>query len=216
MNPLQLLIFDCDGVLVDSEPISNRIVAELLREIGIPISHEESIRLFAGTSMEYIRSYIQQTTGQAPPSNFEDIYRERSHAAFEQELQPVAGVAQALEVLRLPRCVASNGPLIKVEANLQITGLRPLFTNDLFSAYDIQRWKPEPDLYLHAAAQMKTAVSNCLVIEDSTAGVEAALRAGMRVLGYGGAGNSERLQAAGATKVFEDMMELPALVEAFS
>jgi len=210
MKPIQLLIFDCDGVLVDSEPISCRIVAEELRKLGLKISNEEAKHQFAGTSMEYIRKYVQ-SIGCRVPEDFEEIYRERSHAAFEAELQPVAGIKEALKALDFPRCVASNGPGYKVKANLEITGLRPLFGDELFSAYDIQRWKPEPDLYLHAALQMNTAFENCLVIEDSTAGVQAARRAGMRVLGYAGAGGADRLAAAGA-QVFTSMAELPRLV----
>ena len=211
MKPIQLLIFDCDGVLVDSEPISCRIVAEELRKSGLDISNEEAKHQFAGTSMDYIREYAHQTLGHQIPEDFEEVYRVRSHAAFEAELQPVAGVEEALKALDYPRCVASNGPGYKVKANLEITGLRPLFGEELFSAYDIQRWKPEPDLYLYAAKQMNTLPENCLVIEDSTAGVQAAIRAGMRVLGYAGLGGADRLAAAGA-QVFTSMTELPRLI----
>ena len=212
MKPIQLLIFDCDGVLVDSEPISCRIVAEELRKLGLDISNEQAKHQFAGTSMDYIREYAHSILGRPVPENFEEIYRQRSHAAFKAELQPVDGIEEALKALNFPRCVASNGPGYKVKANLEITGLRPLFGDELFSAYDIQRWKPEPDLYLHAARQMNTAFENCLVIEDSTAGVQAARSAGMRVLGYAGAGGAERLAAAGA-QVFTSMTELPRLIQ---
>ncbi|MEM1321336.1 MAG: HAD-IA family hydrolase [Bacteroidota bacterium] len=212
MNPLQLIIFDCDGVLVDSEAISNRLVAELLQELSIPMSTEESLRQFAGTSMEYIRNYIHQLTGQPLPENFEAIYRKRSALAFAEELQPIEGVARAIEAIPLPRCVASNGPREKIVTNLKITGLSSFFNDRLFSAYDIQRWKPAPDLYLHAADQMQVATQQCVVVEDSSAGVQAAIAAGMRVLAYGGSGNADRLQAAGATQVFEHMSELPGLV----
>lgn len=211
--PIQLIIFDCDGVLVDSEPISCRIVAEELQKLGLDISIEEAKNRFAGTSLDTIRQYFKDQVGKPVPDNFEEIYRERSHAAFEAELQAVPGIESALKALRLPRCVGSNGPGFKVEANLKITGLRKYFGDELFSAYDIQRWKPDPELYLHAAKTMNFSPENCLVVEDSLAGVQAAIAAGMRVVAYAGAGGSERLKKTGAT-VFTDMSTLPQLVTA--
>ncbi|MEO1516024.1 MAG: HAD family hydrolase [Bacteroidota bacterium] len=213
MKDIQLTIFDCDGVLVDSEAISNAVVAEMLSDQGLPMTAEEGTRHFAGTSMKYIHEFFYQKTGLYLPDDFEEIYRGRSFEAFERDLQAVEGVREAIQQIDLPRCVGSNGPLKKVRFNLTLTNLLPFFGDNLFSAYEIGRWKPLPDLYLHAAAQMGVAPAHCVVIEDSVSGVQAAKAAGIRVLGFAGHGSGDGLREAGA-EVFHKMSELPDRIAA--
>ncbi|MEL6867425.1 MAG: HAD family hydrolase [Bacteroidota bacterium] len=213
MNPPQLIIFDCDGVLVDSEAISNHVVAELLTEIGLPTTGEEAVQLFAGTSMTYIRSYFRAQTGKEAPTDFEATYRKITYDAFTKELKAIEGIEEVLGQLKQTRCVASNGPMEKVRFNLKLTGLINYFDDHLFSAYDIQKWKPEPDLYLHAATKMGFAPADCLVIEDSPSGIQAAQRAGIRVLGYAAHAYAEEKLAATDTTVFHHMNQLPDLIK---
>ncbi len=203
-----LIIFDCDGVLVDSEPVSNRIIAEEFSRLGLPMSAEEALQLFAGTSIGYAIEYFQEQTGKQAPSNLEALYRQRSMEAFKRELKAVRGVRAVLEEIHIPKCVASNGPRHKIAFNLQLTHLDQHFsTKQMFSAYDVGHWKPEPQLYLHVAAAMSAEPRRCLVIEDSLAGVLAARRAGMQVMGYAATTDPDQLSAEGA-QVFYAMEEL--------
>lgn len=211
MTP-ELVIFDCDGVLVDSEPISSRLLAEQLTELGLPISAKEFEHKFAGTALTKIIDYYENQTGKKVPDNFEVVYRQRSWIAFEKELQPIDGAPEVLNGLSIPICVASNGPRKKIDFNLRITQLDHFFGENIYSAYDIQRWKPLPDLYLYAAKNMKTQPADCIVIEDSTHGVLAAKAAGIRVYGYpGGSASADALKNAGA-EIIEDMRQVLDLV----
>ena len=207
-----LVIFDCDGVLVDSEAISCGVIADQATSLGHPMSVEESMELFAGGSLDQAINYVEHKIGRKVPDDFEAIYRQRTYAAFEKELQPVEGIRSVLEQITLPKCVGSNGPKYKIELNLRITNLLHFFNDDLFSAYDIQRWKPLPDLYLIAAKAMGFEPKNCLVVEDSTHGVKAAKAAGMDVLGYSrSVKKQQELKKFGAF-VFDDMAQLPQLL----
>lgn len=207
----RLIIFDCDGVLVDSEPLSNRTIALQMQELGIDMTEQEAINLFAGGSLQRVRAYVKETSGQDAPADFEDVYRERSYALFRQELKPVLGIKEVLERLQDAKCVASNGPLDKMKLNLDLTNLRPYFGAHLFSAYEIGHWKPDPRLFLHAAQQMGFEARQCIVIEDSHHGIQAAKRAGMQVFGYAGRTPRAKLEQAGA-EVFEDMKALISLL----
>lgn len=210
-----LIIFDCDGVLVDSEPIASRVLTGELQALGLTITVEDVRALFHGSGFDKVLQHILDQLGRPAPPGFEDAYRKRSTAAFERELQPIPGIQDALKHLQgKRRCVASNGPRFKIEANLALTRLAPFFQEDVFSAYDIQRWKPEPDLFLHAAQTLDTRPEHSLVIEDSVLGVQAARRAEMAVLAYAGAGNAGPLREAGG-QVFEDMAALPGLIAAW-
>lgn len=180
-----LIILDCDGTLVDSEPISNKVIAEMITELGFPISAEESFRTFRGTSINNILEFIKTKTGRLPEFDFEDEYRGRMDIAFEKELKAIPGAPDFLSKLSLPKCVASNGPQRKMMKSLGLTGMLHHFENgNMFSAYDIKIWKPEPDLFLYAAKQMQVNPEKCLVVEDTIHGVEASLKAKMDVLYY--------------------------------
>ena len=207
----KLIIFDCDGVLVDSEPLSCSVVAGQMEELGIPMTTDEAISLFAGGSLKRVRDYVYTQTGQNAPEDFEETYRNRSYALFREALQPVKGIKEVLDVLHLNKCVASNGPLPKMELNLGLTKLIDFFDNKLFSAYNVGHWKPHPGLFLHAAKEMGFEPRDCIVIEDSHHGVEAAKAAGMQVYGYAGRTPYLKLEQAGAT-VFTDMKKLPGLL----
>jgi HAD superfamily hydrolase (TIGR01509 family) len=207
-----LVIFDCDGVLVDSEPISNRILAERLTAIGLPTTTAESIRDYMGRSWASCEALIEQRLGRPLPEGFADGYHEELYAALRSEVEPVAGVVAALDAIAAPVCVASSGSHEKIRTSLGTTGLLERFEGRIFSATDVARGKPAPDLFLHAARTCGAAPEHCVVVEDAVAGVQAARAAGMRVLGYAALTSAEALAAEGA-EVFTAMAELPALVD---
>ena len=184
----QLVIFDCDGVLVDSEPISNGVLARLLNEEGLAISSEEATREFKGMLMRDVVDKAQAMLGRPVPDDFTARFEAVRAKEFEAHLQPVAGARAAVEAVReagIAACVASQGKLEKTNMTLTLCGLRDLFADDeLFSAYSVARGKPHPDLFLHAAETMGAAPDDCLVVEDTTLGVRAALSAAMPVLWY--------------------------------
>lgn len=208
----KLIIFDCDGVLVDSEPLSNRTIAGQMRDLGIPMTEEQAISLFAGGSLKNVANYVKEITGKEAPEDFLAVYRERSYALFRKELQPVPGIKDILERLQNKKCVASNGPIPKMELNLNITGLMPFFAGNMFSAYEVGHWKPDPRLFLHAAEVMGFHPKDCIVIEDSDHGIHAARTAGMEVYGFAGRTPREKLSAAGA-KTFEQMADLMHILQ---
>ena len=180
MKNIELVIFDCDGVLVDSEIISARIIAEVIRPLGINMTTEESYKKFVGGSMEKTLRFVRETLGREPEIDIENEYRTKSFAAYKKHMKPVDGIVEILKNISVHKCVGSNGPKSKIELNLDITGLNKYFDQEkIFSAYDIQKWKPEPDLYLHAAKSFNIEPKNCLVIEDSINGLKAANTAGM-------------------------------------
>jgi len=206
-----LIIFDCDGVLIDSEPIQNRVLARMLCEAGLRMSYEEVIETFMGRSMADCLRIAGQRLGRPLPAGFEVLLQEQTFAAFERELQPVPSVEQALDRIAIPVCVASSGKLTKMRKTLALTGLLRRFEGRMFSATQAFKGKPHSDLFLYAASEMHTAPAECAVIEDSIAGVKAGVAAGMAVFGYASARQSEALAAAGAT-VFDDMRALPDLL----
>jgi HAD superfamily hydrolase (TIGR01509 family) len=201
----ELVIFDCDGVLVDSEPLSNRILAERLTAIGLPTTTEQSIQDYMGRSWKTDQEIIEGRLGRPLPDGWVDAYHAEVIAAFETELAPVAGIAAALDAIELPWCVASSSAHPRIRAGLRATGLLERFEGRIFSATEVEHGKPAPDLFLHAAREMGFAPGDCVVVEDSAVGVEAARAAGMRVLGFG---------VDGGDAAFADMRELPALLTA--
>jgi HAD superfamily hydrolase (TIGR01509 family) len=212
-----LVIFDCDGVLIDSEVIANRVKAEELRQLGYAITTEEMIDRFAGISGKETDEAIQHECGFDLPENHRRRVQERILREFHDNLQPIDGIEEALSALKIPVCVASSSSLERIKLTLTTTKLINYFEPHIFSAHMVDRGKPAPDLFLFAAAKMGVASDKCLVIEDSVPGVQAAKAAGMRVFGfYGGthcsAPHQERLKANGADLVFSDMRELPALL----
>lgn len=202
-----LVIFDNDGVLVDSEPISNRILAEYLTELGHPTSYEESIRDYMGSAMHRIHELVLERTGRTLPGDFDDVFHRRVFTAFERELVAVPGVVPVLEKLvadEVPYCVASSGSHERIRVGHRTTGLDRWFGDGLvFSAQDVGRGKPAPDLFLHAAERMGVAPERCAVVEDSPLGVRAGLAAGMDVYGFTAMTPGEKL--TGARGYFSDM-----------
>jgi HAD superfamily hydrolase (TIGR01509 family) len=184
-NNFEAILFDCDGTLVDSEPITNNVLADYAGEFGVTMSGEEAFALFVGRDMNGIVTVLESRLGEKLPDHFCDEFRKRQATALREELQAIDGAHEMLKAMTKPFCVASNAPREKIQINLTVTGLDAYFTPELtFSAYDIQAWKPKPDLFLHAAEKMKIAPVDCVVIEDSPAGIEAGLAAGMQVIGY--------------------------------
>jgi HAD superfamily hydrolase (TIGR01509 family) len=209
-----LVIFDNDGVLVDSEPISNRLLAAYLTELGHPTSYEESIRDYMGSAMHRIHELVLQRTGQRLPESFDDVFHARVFAAFEQELVAVAGASGVLEKLAadgVPYCVASSGSHERIRVGHRTTGLDRWFDEGrIFSSQDVGRGKPAPDLFLYAAERMGVSPERCVVVEDSPLGVQAAVAAGIDVYGFTAMTPAEKL--AGASRLFSDMGKLADLL----
>jgi HAD superfamily hydrolase (TIGR01509 family) len=214
VRDLQLVIFDCDGVLVDSEVISNSVLAQLLTEEGLPTTLAEARRDFQGLMLSEVFDRAQEKLGRPLP-HLSDRFESVRAEAFHRELKPVSGAADLVErVLRtgMPACVASQGKLEKTRLSLEITGLRHLFPDRaLFSAYGVARGKPHPDLFLHAAVEMGAEPAHCVVVEDTPSGVTAGVSAGMRVFGYAADSDPHALRQAGA-EVFGSLEELPTLL----
>ncbi|MEU1630127.1 HAD family hydrolase [Streptomyces sp. NPDC020096] len=209
-----LVIFDNDGVLVDSEPISNQILADYLTELGHPTSYEESIRRYMGSAMHRIHELVMERSGQKLPDDFDETFHGRVFDAFRRTLQPVAEISSVLDDIvsrSIPYCVASSGSHERIRVALRTTGLYSYFDEErIFSSQDVGRGKPEPDLFLYAAKSMGVPPDRCAVIEDSPAGVQAAVAAGMDV--YGFAAMTPPAKLAGATALFTDMSELLPLL----
>lgn len=210
---LQLIIFDCDGVLVDSEPISNSVFVEMLAEIGLPITLEECVNTFVGRSSKANIDTIEQRLGTALPVGFIQKLRAKASAAFEKHLQPVCGIEVALAAISLPICVASSSEPDLIRKNLTRTGLLDRFDDKIFSAVHVSNGKPAPDLFLHAAQTMQVDPQYCAVVEDSVPGVQAGRAAQMTVFGYAGTFPAEVLQQEGAHFVFDEMTMLPKLLK---
>ncbi|QOV36464.1 HAD family hydrolase [Streptomyces ferrugineus] len=209
-----LVIFDNDGVLVDSEPISNRHLAACLTELGHPTSYEDSLRDYMGSAMHRVHDLVLERTGRRLPEDFDDVFHARVFAAFERELKAVAGAGDVLETLAadgVPYCVASSGSHERIRVGHRATGLDRWFDDSrIFSSQDVGRGKPAPDLFLYAARRMGVVPERCVVVEDSPLGVRAAVAAGMDVYGFTAMTPAERL--AGASQLFSDMGELADLL----
>lgn len=184
----KLIIFDCDGTLVDSEHLTNSLIAQMLTEHGIETTAHKSYELFAGKSFADIEAHIASNQIDLPVGAFEKQFRIRCTQVFEDQLQAIPGAFELLEYLDQKQaaiCIASNGPQVKMSATLRITKLEKYFSKEIvFSAYDIQKWKPQPDLFLHAAKHFNVQANDCLVIEDSVSGIQGALNANMDVIAY--------------------------------
>jgi HAD superfamily hydrolase (TIGR01509 family) len=214
---ISLVIFDCDGVLVDSEVIACREDAACLSEAGFPVTPEEMARHFVGTSATSMLKTLAEQYKREPAANLNELRQARIVAALETELRPIPGVREAVSQLCVKRCIASSSPVHRIVRSLELTGLPEYFEGSVYSASMVARGKPAPDLFLYAAAQMKVDPSECVVIEDSPSGVIGAVAAGMRVIGFVGgshcgSGQAERLRAAGADVVFASMADLPKVL----
>lgn len=209
-----LVIFDNDGVLVDSEPLSNTILAAYLTELGHPTTYEDSLRDYMGAAVHRVHDLVLERSGQRLPADFDGAFHARVFAAFERELEPVPGAVDVLEKLvagGVPYCLASSGSHERIRVGHRRTGLDRWFDDGrIFSSEDVGRGKPAPDLFLYAAERMGVAPEKCVVIEDSPLGVEAAVAAGMDVYGFTAMTPAERL--AGATELFGAMRDLADLL----
>ncbi|AMO98301.1 HAD hydrolase, IA, variant 1 family protein [Collimonas arenae] len=181
LTPVDLVIFDCDGTLVDSETVATDVMIEYLAELGTQLSFDEALSRFKGGRMADCVVELEAMRGQPLPGDFTKILRERIAHNLHQRLQPIEGALELVQSLRVPFCLASNGPLKQIELSLGITGLLPYFEGRIYSAYEVGSWKPAPDLFLHAAGKMGVEPSRCAVVEDSIPGVQAGVAAGMLV-----------------------------------
>ncbi|GAA1126382.1 MULTISPECIES: HAD family phosphatase [Microbacterium] len=211
-EPIELVIFDCDGVLVDSERLSVEIDRRVLADLGWTLTTEEIVHRFVGRSAAHFRADVEAHLGRPLPDDWEAPYQQWYLEVFESDLTAVEGVEAAIAAIGGAMCVASSGSHDKIRRNLGLTGLLPTFDGRIFSADDVDEGKPAPDLFLHAAARMGVEPSRCVVIEDSRFGVAAARAAGMRSFGYvGGLTPPSWLDGEGTT-VFADMADLPGLL----
>jgi len=209
---IELVIFDCDGVLVDTERLAVRIDVQVLSQLGWALSESEVIERFVGLSDATIRAEIEAHTGRRLADDWEQEFEHLYRAAFVAELRAVDGVVEALDRITAPTCVASSGSHDKMRFTLGLTGLLPRFEQRLFSASEVKRGKPAPDLFLHAAARMGVRPAACAVVEDSRYGIEAAHAAGMRAFAYSGSVTPAHRLNVPRTVVFSDMRELPRLL----
>jgi HAD superfamily hydrolase (TIGR01509 family) len=207
-----LIIFDCDGVLVDSERLSNRILSEMLTDLGLPMTPREAMRAFVGRSMSSCVEIIESRLGSKLPVDFVEEYDRRSFVRFERELRPVPGVFEALDSIRAPVCVASSASHEKMRKTLAVTGLLDRFRDRMFSATEVSNGKPDPELFLHAAERMGAKAQACAVVEDTVVGCQAGVAAGMSVFGLVGTLRAEELGTTGA-HVFDDMRALAGLLQ---
>jgi HAD superfamily hydrolase (TIGR01509 family) len=217
-----LVIFDCDGVLVDSEPLSVRVLVEALSRHGIDMAEEEAYQRFLGRSLATMRQVMDEDYGFHTGPEFLETLRLDLYHLFKTDLKPIDGIGGTLDALasmNLPRCVASSSQLERIRLSLTITGLIDKLEPHIFSASMVKNGKPAPDLFLHAAEQMGVSPANCIVIEDSPAGIEAAQRAGMAVFAFTGGshatvpGYRERIDALSPDLIFDAMPDLLHLVE---
>lgn len=212
--PLGLVIFDCDGVLADSEPIDNEVVSSLLKELGHDIEPDEIGIKCSGLTDEAMWLMFEGELGRRLPTDIKERWERTIIARFREQLLPMPGVVEIvrrLDTENIPFCVASNGSLRKIESILDITGLTEYFGGRLFSATQVANGKPAPDLFLLAAKRMGVPPKGCIVIEDSRPGVQAGLAAGMTVLGFCPNGDVWNLKRLGI-QTFEEMDLLPELL----
>jgi HAD superfamily hydrolase (TIGR01509 family) len=212
-----LIIFDCDGVLVDSEVISCRVHAEVLTRHGYPISTEQVFDRFLGRSSRQAHLEVEAELGRSLPDDYHSQLQDELFHSFATTMEAMPHIAAALAAIAQPVCVASSGSHARMRVSLGRAKLYDKFAPNIFSASQVQHGKPAPDLFLFAAAQMAIPPERCLVIEDSIAGITGARAAGMAVFGFHGGGHchqgyGETLRAAGATLTFDDMRQLPGLI----
>ena len=217
VRPFDLVIFDCDGVLVDSERLIVRLEAQICRERGWPLTEDDVIREFVGLSDSAMRARLSELVGEDLAEDWDAEYTDRYRRALAEDVEAVAGVAEALDAIEragLSTCVASSGSHQKMALTLGRTGLLARFEGRIFSSTDptVERGKPAPDLFLHAAARMGVEPHRCAVIEDSPFGLVAALAAGMRPFGFAGSVMPTHRLALDGVTIFESMADLPRLV----
>jgi HAD superfamily hydrolase (TIGR01509 family) len=214
----ELVIFDCDGVLVDSEPISIAVLLDIIAQAGGAMDENTAYELFLGKSMATICTMLRADFGLVVTDLHLEAMRAELNSRFARELKPIPGILDTLRTLEGPRCVASSSKPERIRFSLGVTGLLEMFEPHIYSSTMVEHGKPAPDLFLHAAGDMGVAPSACVVVEDSPAGIEAAKRAGMTVLAFAGgshaAGPAMRaaIAALEPDAVFDDMRRLPGLI----
>ncbi len=214
MKIYKCVIFDCDGVLVDSEALSNQVMVDMANEYGANIDLSYAMKNFKGGFLKDCINQIENIILRSLPKNFETDYRVRSFKVFAENLKPIIGIEKVLNQLSIPFCVASSGPANKIRSNLTLTGLINFFEGKIFSCYDIDKWKPDPAIFLHVASTMGFEPKECLVIEDSIKGVIAAKNGGFDVFGFA-ADNEDKNFEKEATKLFYHMDELIPMLTSY-
>ncbi len=211
---LGLVIFDCDGVLVNSERLANEVFADVLLQVcGLKFTLDEMLDNFVGHSRAQCLDKVEVILGEPPPAELDQRYQDDINLALEEAVTAIEGIESVLKALPQPFCVASSGSHDKMKMTLGKTGLIDLFEGNIFSTSEVERGKPHPDIYLHAAAVMGGyQAERCLVIEDSPIGVTGAVAAGMQVFGFAELIPAHRLKASGAHLVFDSMHDLPDLI----
>ena len=197
------IIFDCDGVLVDSEEISIKVLTEMVNSLGKKIDLEYAVENLSGKSLKSVFEFIENLIGGKLPDHFEKEFRRQSFESFKTDLKPVDGIHDLLDKLSVPYCVASSGPIEKIRLNLTVTNLIGRFEDRIYSSYDIGSWKPNPEIFEYAAAQMGFKPRECAVIEDSLAGIRAAKKGGFDVFGFAKPKNKLDFEKEGAVTFFE-------------
>lgn len=213
MSKYKCIIFDCDGVLVDSEPLSNQVMVDLANALGANIDLDYAYQHFKGNSFNECANKISKLITQKLPIDFEEQYRKESFQRFKNEIKPIDGVKDVIQDLKIPFCVASSGPVNKIKLNLELTGLSSFFQDKtIFSCYTIKKWKPDPAVFLWASETMGFRNNECLVIEDSPIGIEAAISGGFDVFGFTAHDYRGELHKK-ATKTFRSMKSLKELLK---
>ncbi|HXP95484.1 MAG TPA: HAD-IA family hydrolase, partial [Telmatospirillum sp.] len=205
---VEAVIFDCDGTLVDSETLAASVIVEILAEHGAVASYDEILAAFRGGKFANFVSGLCARFPQLDADDFSLCFRERSITVFEADLQPIPGAVELVRNLKLDRCVASNGPRKKIETSLRATGLLPFFNNRIVSAYEIGCWKPDPQLIWSATKLMSVDPQRCLLVEDSVAGIEAGLAAGVQVIGFR-LDDAARARFGAQVRVIDDLSDVP-------
>lgn len=214
MTRFELVIFDCDGVLVDSERIANQVFCAMLNELGVSVTLQDMFEHFVGLSMPQCMALVTRMYGKPPRDTFVPELQQRTAAALTEQIKPVAGVTETLAALTIPYCAASSGDHAKIRLTLGLTGLLQHFEGRIFSVVDVENPKPAPDVFLLAARTFGIHPSRCAVVEDTPTGVRAGVAAGMYVLGFSASTPEYRLRDAGAHEVFSEMRRLPELLNA--
>jgi len=209
---IDLVLFDCDGTLVDSEVVVADAWSQYVARYGVTLTAQDALRQFRGVSMTWCLARIEELHGAPLPAVFEQELRGVMSQMLSERLQPINGALEMVQALSVPFCLASNAPRAKIELCLSVTGMLPYFAGRIFSAYDVQRWKPDPALFLHAAASLGVAPQRCAVVEDSLPGVQAGLAAGMTVFALQSEGHVLDLPAG--VHVIRELAELPGRLSA--
>jgi len=211
LKKVHCIIFDCDGTLVDSEPLTNKVIAEMAGELGIKMTWEEATSLWGGKTIDAVVYGMKEMSGKDLPEDWVSRLVQNVSNAYKYDLVPMDGISEVLDSLKIATCVASNGRPGHVENSLKITGLYKYFQGKVYTASEVKYPKPAPDLFLYAVDKMKVSREECVIIEDSIPGITAAVRAGIRVLGLVKMTSKKEIVEAGA-EPFTNMRELPRLL----